>query len=531
MELKLNNNNAVIYARYSSDAQTEQSIEGQIRVIQDYAKRNSIRIIDSYIDRAISGLREDRPEFQRMIKESKLKNFGYVLVYKYDRFSRDRLNSLVYKRELKKNGVKVMSVTEYISDDPQGILFESIIDGYSEYYSAELAQKVKRGNRESRLKGLYTGGIVPYGYKIVDKKYVIVPEEAEVIKKIFRDVINKKTYQEICDEINSKGIRNKDGRIFRASYIGTVIVNEKYMGLVTVDGEEFYNIVPAIIDKETFECAKYNTTHNQRRSPHFRARTKYLLSGMVYCGYCGEFLVGETGTSKTAKVHTYYKCNSQKKKKRQCDKATVKREWLEETVVDAARTVLSKTEYINLLADEMTKIFNNTVLDDKELDVNEKNIYKVKKEIDNIVNIMAGGFVNDSLKERLSKLDEERKQLEIENVHLKTKSKTTITKEDVKYFLQTFIKMDITDDNYKQRIIDRFIRKVILFDDRVLIELYPLGYYATFGEQKKSRIDVSIYDNMTEVESPKGLDSTIKLNQLDGTMIIEKRLDQTAWSL
>ena len=197
-------------------------------------------------------------------------------------------------------------------------------------------------------------------------------------------------------------------------------------------------------------------------------------------------------------------------------------------MVDAARTVLSKTEYINLLADEMTKIFNNTVLDDKELDVNEKNIYKVKKEIDNIVNIMAGGFVNDSLKERLSKLDEERKQLEIENVHLKTKSKTTITKEDVKYFLQTFIKMDITDDNYKQRIIDRFIRKVILFDDRILIELYPLGYYATFGEQKKSRIDVSIYDNMTEVESPKGLDSTIKLNQLDGTMIIEKRLDQTA---
>ena len=108
---KLNNDKAVIYARYSSDSQTEQSIEGQVRVIREYAERNKIQIIDSYIDRAISGRREDRPEFQRMIKESKNKAFGYVLVYKYDRFSRDRLNSLLYKRDLKKNGVKVISVT------------------------------------------------------------------------------------------------------------------------------------------------------------------------------------------------------------------------------------------------------------------------------------------------------------------------------------------------------------------------------------------------------------------------------------
>ena len=155
--LKVNNKNAVIYARYSSDNQTEQSIEGQVRVINEYAKRNSIPIIESYIDRAISGRREDRPEFQRMLKDSKNKQFGYVLVYKFDRFSRDRLTSLMSKRDLRKNGVKVISVTEYISDDAQGILFESIIDGYSEYYSAELAQKVRRGNLESRKKGLFTG--------------------------------------------------------------------------------------------------------------------------------------------------------------------------------------------------------------------------------------------------------------------------------------------------------------------------------------------------------------------------------------
>nr|MCR5787226.1 recombinase family protein [Acholeplasmatales bacterium] len=136
-------NSAVIYARYSSDRQTEQSIEGQLSVCNDYAKRNDIVITGMYIDRALTGRSDDRPEFQRMIKESKSHGFDIVLVYKFDRFSRDRYDSLYYERELKKNGVKIISATEAISDDPQGILLKSIIDGYSEYYSAELAQKVK----------------------------------------------------------------------------------------------------------------------------------------------------------------------------------------------------------------------------------------------------------------------------------------------------------------------------------------------------------------------------------------------------
>ena len=210
MDIKLNNQNAVIYARYSSESQTEQSIEGQVRVITDYAKSNNIPIIDTYIDRAITGTSDKRPEFQKMIADAKNRNFGYVLVYKFDRFSRDRLNSLVYKRELKKNGVKVISVTEYISDDPQGILFESIIDGYSEFYSAELSQKVRRGNRESRMKGLYTGGYVLYGYKVVDKKYVIVEEEAEIIKKIFIDAARGVTYPGISDNLNHGRARGHD---------------------------------------------------------------------------------------------------------------------------------------------------------------------------------------------------------------------------------------------------------------------------------------------------------------------------------
>lgn len=142
--------NAVIYARYSSDSQREESIEGQIRECREYAERNNMTIVGTYIDRALSAKTADRPEFQRMIKDSAKELFEIVLVWKLDRFSRDRYDSAHYKHILKKNGVKVVSVKENISDGPEGIILESMLEGYAEYYSAELSQKYGGGKRKTR---------------------------------------------------------------------------------------------------------------------------------------------------------------------------------------------------------------------------------------------------------------------------------------------------------------------------------------------------------------------------------------------
>lgn len=130
---------AVIYARYSSERQNEQSIEGQLRVINQFAEKEGYNVIDAYIDRAMTGRNDDRPSFQKMISDSSNKAFQYVLVYKLDRFSRNRYDSAVYKKKLRDNGVRVISATENISDSPEGIILESILEGYSEYYSKELA--------------------------------------------------------------------------------------------------------------------------------------------------------------------------------------------------------------------------------------------------------------------------------------------------------------------------------------------------------------------------------------------------------
>lgn len=121
---------AVIYARYSSDSQTEQSIEGQMRICEEYAKKNNIVILDKYIDRAMTGTNDNRPDFQRMLKDSDSRTWNYVLVYKLDRFSRNKYEMAVHKKTLKDNGVRVISATEYIPDSPEAIILESMLEGY-----------------------------------------------------------------------------------------------------------------------------------------------------------------------------------------------------------------------------------------------------------------------------------------------------------------------------------------------------------------------------------------------------------------
>ena len=162
---------AVIYARYSSENQREESIEGQLRECYEFARKNDISVVGEYIDRAFSAKTDRRPDFQRMIKDSTKRSFNLVIVWKLDRFARNRYDSAHYKTLLKKNGVKVMSATERISDGAEGILLESVLEGMAEYYSADLAEKVTR-----------------FGAHLADLKALLVAEPAEVLQRDAMDV-------------------------------------------------------------------------------------------------------------------------------------------------------------------------------------------------------------------------------------------------------------------------------------------------------------------------------------------------------
>ena len=223
---------AVIYARYSSDRQREESIEGQIRECREYAEKNGIQVVDTYIDRALSASKDTdkRLNFLRMIRDSGKHLFDVVLVWKLDRFARNRYDSAHFKSILKKNGVRVVSATEHITEGPEGIILEAMLEGMAEYYSAELSEKIHRGQKENALKCHNNGGRAPFGYKLVDHHLQIDTATAPVVLEIFKRYADGSTLQEIIDDLNGRGIKTSKGTMFKYSSFNVLLKNRAYIG-------------------------------------------------------------------------------------------------------------------------------------------------------------------------------------------------------------------------------------------------------------------------------------------------------------
>ena len=219
---------AVIYARYSSDNQREESIEGQIRECTAFAEKNDITVLKHYIDRAYSARTDHRPAFQEMIKDSDKHLFDMVIVWKLDRFSRDRYDSARYKVLLKKNNVRVVSATEVISSGADGILLESVLEGFAEYYSADLAEKVTRGLTENALKGKYNGGTRPVGYVVDDEQHFqIDPLTGPFVLEAFKRYADGATMKELVEFFKEKGIKNSLRRDLNLNSLQPMLSNRR----------------------------------------------------------------------------------------------------------------------------------------------------------------------------------------------------------------------------------------------------------------------------------------------------------------
>lgn len=277
----------VIYARYSSHNQREESIEGQLKVCYEYAKRNDYNVIAEYIDRAQTGTNDNREQFQKMIEDSNKKCFEFVLVYQLDRFARNRYDSATYKTKLKKNGVRVISARENISDDASGILMESMLEGMAEYYSVELGQKVKRGMAINGEKCLYNGGYIEIGLKVdkETKKYQIDEETAPTVRKMFEMYRSGSTIVQIMQYLKSIGITYTKGRI------RNVLENKKYIGTYTYKGKETPNVIPPIIDNELFEDVQKILAKNKKSRARLKTKTEYILTTKLFCGHCKDMMV------------------------------------------------------------------------------------------------------------------------------------------------------------------------------------------------------------------------------------------------
>lgn len=459
--------NAVIYARYSSDSQREESIEGQLRECGDYAERNGMTVVGSYIDRALSAKTADRPEFQRMIKDSAKGLFEIVLVWKLDRFSRDRYDSAHYKHILKKNGVKVVSAKEHISDGPEGIILESMLEGYAEFYSAELSEKIHRGQKENALKGKNNGGGIPLGY-LLDKqtqKLVVNPETAPLVVEIFERYSEGATVRSIIEDFNSRGLTTKRGKPFNTNSFNALLKNRKYIGEYSYQDVVIPGGVPAIVPEDLFYRVQQRMEKNKRAPAHTKAKeSEFLLTTKLFCGKCERMMVGESGKSHTGAMHYYYKCGNAKRKKG-CDKKAVKKDWIERAVVRLTIERVLNEEKINRIIDALLAMQER---EDVTIPALRRQLAETEKGIENMLNAIQQGIFTASTKQRLEELEKQKEELSL-SITTAELQKPKLTREYMEHWFSQFRYGDPNDREFQKRLIDTFVNAVFVYDDKLVL--------------------------------------------------------------
>ena len=459
--------NAVIYARYSSDNQREESIEGQLRECKEYADQNGITVVRTYIDRALSAKTDSRPQFQQMIHDSATHTFEAVLVWKLDRFSRNRYDSAHYKRILKNNRVHVVSVTEPISNTPEGIMLESLLEGMAEYYSAELAEKVSRGHKENALKAKFNGGPVPLGYRIdSEHHYQIDPTTAPVVQEAFHRYAAGESIRSIIESLNARGIRNSRGNPFTKNSFQTLLKNRRYLGEYRYKDTVIPDAIPAIIDPDCFDAVQRRCEIHRQAPAHNKADIHYLLTTKLFCGKCGTMMAGESGRSHTGTVHCYYKCGTRKRSgKEACSLKPVRKEPLEQFVVQTALEKVLNDRVIDLLADKLLEYQSK---ENTRLPVLQAELKEVKRRIDNLVTAIEQGILTPSTKARMEELEQQREALET-SILQEQIEKPPITREQILFWFDQFRHGDPADIVFQEKVIDCFVNSIYLFDDRIVV--------------------------------------------------------------
>ena len=458
--------NAVIYARYSSLAQTEQSIEGQLRECRAFAEQNGYHVIGEYIDRAFSGKTDHRPDFQRMIQDSKKRTFQYVIVWKLDRFARNRYDSATYKHILKKNGVRVISATEKISDSPEGVILEAMLEGMAEFYSLELSAKVKRGNRENYLKGLAGGGQILFGYKLVNKK--VFPDEikAPILREWFDRYVSGEPSLKLYKDLKAKypAIRFP---CYSAMIKG--LSNRKYLGEFQVDGV-FYDVYPALIDPNLFERAQRRLEQHKHSPASEKAEIKYLLSGKLFCGACGEKMVGLSGTSRNGERHAYYVCKS-RIEHRGCKKNYEKKDFLEWYVTEQTVAYVLDPQRIDYIAGRVVELHDREY-HSSGLASAERQLAALQREKEKTLDAFIhteNQKIKKTLEEKFEQLDDQVEELSLEIQKLKKIQKIRLSKDQVIAWIKLFTKGDPMDMAFREKIIEAFVSSVYAFDDKFVI--------------------------------------------------------------
>lgn len=455
---------AVIYARYSAGPrQTDQSIEGQVAECTRYAETHDLKVVDVYADHHVSGKStEGRDAFLQMIDDAGKGLFDAVIVWKVDRFGRDRRDIAIYKHALKKAGVSLHYAAEAVPDGPEGILLESLLEGMAEYYSADLRQKVVRGIRESVKKGKYPTGALPFGYKRdADKRPVPDPETAPVVRAVFEDYARGVSSAAIAQKWGKKGLDLKKSTIYR------ILRNERYLGhwvLLDVPLE-----VEPLVSEEVFEAVK--SQFKKTRNGSGSAKVRYVLSGKCICSKCGRVMQGASGHGRSGDVYAYYRCPG--RKDGTCDLPQVKAPDLEDLVLNSAREIMLTDEMIGQLSKRMMEL---QLEDAKKSDVPrlKKALADVEKRRKNILKAIEAGAYAPELNDRLLELSGEADDLRVE-IEREEIKKPLIPEEFLRQWLESFRSGSVLDDDFAEKMAQTFLHSVTVYADHVVVVFNAAG--------------------------------------------------------
>ena len=480
----------VAYARFSSDNQREESIDAQLRAIRSYCDTKGYILVDTYIDEARSATTDDRPSFQRMISDATAGQWEAVIVHKLDRFSRNRYDSAIYKKQLRDVGVRVESVLEHLDDSPESVILESLLEGMSEYYSKNLAREVRKGQHENALKCRHNGGPVLYGYKLgEDMHYVINESEAEAVRIAYEMVAQGSSYSEVIALLTERGYKTRNGRKFCTSTLLHMLRNEKYNGTYTYNrtlpqtggkrtnesrpDDQILRIpggMPAIVDMQTWQdvqdIIKRRSTQSSKASQ--RAKEVYLLQGLIKCGNCGSNMVGTRIHSKRDnKTRIYYECNGRKRKVADCKMRRIPRDYVEGLVIDYIEKYIlsdSAMERVRqLLIDEMERA---QTISPNGIAGLKKELADTEKSIDNLIDAIAAGVDAMRLRDKIDALEAKRAELEHRIKLLEARSTPTqLNLSGLDAIIAKYRNIRGRSREEQKEIINRFVSEVIVYDN------------------------------------------------------------------
>ena len=506
---------AVIYARYSSHSQTEQSIEGQLAAAHAYAKGHGYTVVREYCDRAQTGRNDNRDAFQRMLSDTDKHQFDVIITWKVDRIGRNREDIAFNKHRCKKNGVRIEYVAENLPDSAESVILESVLEGMAEYYSLQLSTNIRRGQLESAKKLQCVGGTRPLGYDVdrETKRYIRDEKTAPIVKQIFDRYAEGQTEKEIIDWLNEQGIRTTKKKPFSKSSLATLLHNEKYIGVYIYGDIRIEDGMPALVDHDTFDRVQELMKINRRAPSHTWTHAEYILTDKLFCGKCGSPMVGESGFSHTGAKHSYYSCVG-KRKKKTCDKKPVRQDWIEGEVLKATRDLLADEELLDWITDRTYAYYLATNGKEEERTILQKELAGVDTSIDRLVSAIEAGAFNDRIKSRLDDLNAQKAQITASIAEMELASGFRLTRDHIAFFLRQFRDADMEDRACQKRLIQTFVNAVFVFDDKIkIVYNYTEGNNTVTLDILPSELDGEGFVHSTEC-------STIPIRYEPGGIVI-----------